>query len=593
MSGRAPARKRPKKIARKAPESFPGVESGSAYVQQVLDDHVPASEWTILACRRHLRDLERVGTKDFPYRFDPAKAERVIRFFAHLPHIKGKWVRKEETIVLMPWQCFFIMSIFGWVHVETGMRRFRKVRLYVARKNAKSTLAAGIGLWMLTKDGEPGAEIYSGATTEAQAWEVFGPARQMCLKLPGWVADIGMNVLSSSIRMPDGSKFETITGNPGDGSSPHLSVTDEYHEHATDVQLSAMETGMGAREQPFSLVISTAGENIAGPCFNDWLKCQKVLQGSIDMDDLFCLIYCPDKKDDWKGELAMMKANPSLGVSVSAEFLRGQLSEAMQDARKQGHYKTKHLNKWVQSRDAAVDMDAWNNCANPNLKIEQFKGRRCYIAMDLASKNDLASLVYLFENGTVERIDKKTKRKKSFPKFAVFTRNFLPRKTVNKAENQHYRAWELEGWLRVTEGNIIDFGEIKEQIVEDCETFDVAWIAYDPAQATMLVNELNELSLPVVEYGATVLKFSEPMKEVIALIEDGRVEHQDDKLFNWTVSNVTAKIDRKDNIFPTKDLPQLKIDPFVGFVMCKGVYLRTALTDASFEAYLANPVKTK
>lgn len=547
--------------------SHPHVASLEAYVSGVLSGEILACKWIRLACERHRRDRE--AKASFPYKFDSDKAERACKFAEFFPHVKGKWAAKQEKLKLEPWQCFALGSMFGWVNKKTGLRRYRKARLYLPRKNGKSLLVAPVGLYMLTADGEPGAEVYSGATSEKQAWEVFGPARQMAKMVPDFSAAYGVEVNAKSLtRAGDMAKFEPVIGKPGDGSSPHCSITDEYHEHATDEQLATMETGMGAREQPLSIVVSTAGDNVAGPCRDDWLDCQKVLEGVNEDDRLFALIYTVDQEDDWTSESSLRKANPNFDISVSGEFLVAQLRDAINNPRKQGHFKTKHLNMWVQARDAFINMQRWAECKRP-LKLEDFKGKRCFLGMDLASKIDLTAIELLFpmEDG----------------QFARFGRYYLPEETVQLPENQHYQGWHKDGHLIATDGNQTDYFHVLEDIKQLAEEFEIEKLAYDPHNATMLVTALQEEGLPMVSFGPTVLNFSEPMKQIEAMIKDRKLLHDGDPVMNWAMSNVTAKLDRKDNVFPNKERPENKIDPFVALCMAMGVAMTAQVKDPSYE----------
>ena len=539
----------------------------------MLSGDIPAGKWIKLACERHLRDIARSKTKEWPYKFDREKAEQVCRFVERFRHVKGKWATQRERIQLQPWQCFFFCSIFGWVHKKTGLRRFRKVRKYVARKNGKSTDVAALGLYMLAGDGETGSEVYSGATTEKQAWEVFGPARQMALNSPdfrsAFAVDINAKSLSTTLNM---GKFEPVIGKPGDGASPHCSITDEYHEHATDEQLSTFETGMGAREQPLSVVTSTAGDNIAGPCRDDWLECQRILLGIVEDDRTFCLIYAADDDDDWTSEIALRKANPNYGVSVDPEFLLAQQRDAINNPRKQGHFKTKHLNLWVQARDAYINMQRWNECRDDALSLDDFAGQPCYMGMDLASKVDLTALELLFpmEGG----------------RYARFGLYYLPEETVRLPENQHYQAWEIEGHLIVTEGNQTDYFRILDDIKDLASRFDIQEIAFDPHNATMLVTALQNEGLPLVSFGPTVLNFSEPMKQVEALIRDRKLLHDGDPVCAWSMSNVVAKMDRKDNVYPNKERPENKIDPFVALCAAMGRAMIGAPPEPKYQMFV-------
>jgi phage terminase large subunit-like protein len=308
------------------------------------------------------------------YRYDVAKADHVCSFIEKLPHTKGQWARKRpgqsNRIELEPWQLFIVCSIFGWVEKETGFRKYSEAYICVPRKNAKSTLAAAIGLYMLCADGEYGAEIYSGATKEKQAMEVFRPALLMAKKTPQLHKWFGVECAVKSIyREEDGSRFEPVVGNPGDGASPSCAIVDEYHEHETTILHDTMQTGMGAREQGLLLVITTAGSNIDGPCHILQGDVEKMLDGLIEDENLFGIIYTvtvpeelvgtPEGENFWKTEAALRMANPNYGVSVFAEFLLKSLRQAIQSAHKQNVFKTKHLNIWVNAATAWMNMDAF------------------------------------------------------------------------------------------------------------------------------------------------------------------------------------------------------------------------------------------
>jgi len=538
---------------------FPLCARAHQYARDVVEGKIPACELTIAGCRRHLDDLKRARTKGFGYRFDEEKAERKAKFIQLLPHVKGKWARKipgkpnAHRVRLEGWQLFVVCNVFGWVKKSTGLRRFRKGSVYVPRKNGKSLLAATIALAMFCADDEIGAEVYSGATTEKQAWEVFAPARRICLNEPQLVQAYDVEVNASSlVRVLDGSKFEPIIGRPGDGASPHCAIHDEYHEHPTSDQYDAMATGMGAREQPLQLVISTAGANLASPCYDDWLTCRKILERLVEDETHFCLVYTIDKEDDWTSELALRKANPNYGVSVSSEYLQLQIRDGINHARKQASVKTKHLNVWVTSRDAYFNVQRWLECEDLSLDLDAMRGRECIIGLDLASKVDLAALELLFplERGT----------------YARFGRYYLPEATVELPENEHYRAWRDRGWLTVTDGNIIDFTEILADMVEFASMFSIKAVPYDPHQATMLVTAAQTEGLPMIEFRPTVLNYSEPMKFMDGLIRERAYRHNGDPVMTWAIGNVVAKKDAKDNVYPRKEVEQNKIDPVVAHI---------------------------
>lgn len=265
----------------RSPAEFPHVATGNRYAKDLVDGMIPACKWVILACKRHLDDLESSKVHNYPYRFDPKAAEKWCQFLELLPHTKGEWARRSEKLKLEPWQCFKTICIFGWLRKQDGLRRFRKALILEPRKNAKSTWAAGVGLGMMSIDGDHGAEVYSGATTEKQAWEVFKPARLMAMKTPAFVQHFGVTVGAKNIhRLADGSKFEPLIGDPGDGASPSCAIVDEYHEHATDRMVDTMETGMAPasnRCYSSSRLPATTCQDRASPRFRTPKRCWKGL----------------------------------------------------------------------------------------------------------------------------------------------------------------------------------------------------------------------------------------------------------------------------------------------------------------------------
>lgn len=545
-------------------KGFPHVSAADRYVSDVLSWKIPACKWVKLACERHRRDLEAAKTKAFPYVFDPVKANKACAFLEMLPHVKGKWAvpdpktRLPQTMTLEPWQKFVVCSIFGWVKKRGGKRRFHKARLYIPRKNGKSFFGAGIGLYMLALDGEPGAEVYSGATSEKQAWEVFGPARQMALKHPAFEKYLHLTVNAQSIvRESDNSKFLPVIGKPGDGASPHCAIIDEYHEHKTSELIDTMETGMGAREQPLSLVISTAGADTAGPCREDWKSCERILEntGGFEDDTTFCVIWTTDTDDRWDTEAALRKANPNWGISINEERILAELKVAQQSARKQSAFKTKYLNQWVTAKDGFFNVSEWAKLER-KIKREDYKDMPCYLAGDLASKHDLVALMQLF----------------CLPdkRYALFGKYYIPAATLDLPENQHYRNWQLQGWIESAGDDVTDLEVFKQDALELCANYQVEEFPFDPNRAWGVFPALQREGLPVIEYRNTVLMMSEPMKELDALIRSGRIIHNGDPVLAWAIGNTTGKIDAKDNVYPRREGVANKIDPVVSALMALG-----------------------
>lgn len=519
------------------------------YVADVLSGAVPAGPWVRKAAQRHLDDLERT---DGLFEFHPDKGARVCRYIELLPHTKGKWAAKREMIRLEPWQCFLLVVGFGWLKVSDGTRRFRVFYWEIPRKNGKSLLAGGIGNYMFTSDDEFGAEVYSGATTEAQAWEVFGPARLMMDRTPAFAARLGVEVCAKTMIVPrNGSKFLPIIGNPGDGASPSCAIVDEFHEHDTPALYNTMETGMGSREQPLLLAITTAGTNIAGPCHDLHDDVCKVLDGVLENDDMFGVIFSCDVEDDWASPASLIKANPNYGVSVKEEFLLSQQRQALHSPVKQAIFKTKHLNVWTSVMSGAFNMQLWALAADKFQSIEEFKGTECWFGVDLASKSDLCALQVIFK-----------KTINGLPHYYWFAYYWLPEAAIeeegpNKAS---YVKWREMGLLTQTEGATVDFARITQEVLSLAKILNPVEIVYDPFNATQMAQAFMEKNIEVVEFIQQPQNFAVPMDEVSTALRDGRLHHDGNEMTAWCMSNVVAKPAKKGMFSPVKSKPAQKID---------------------------------
>lgn len=419
---------------------------------------------------------------------------------------------------------------------------------------------AGVGLIMLTDDDEFGAEVYCGATSEKQALEVFTPAKLISQRDADFREHFGVEPNAKSIVVPGtGSKFEPVIGNPGDGASPSCGIADEFHEHKDSDLVDTFVTGMGAREQPLMLIITTAGADMGGPCYEKRDDVKSILSGDVVDDTVFGIIYTIDEGDRWDTVDAQIKANPNYGVSVNPDYLAGQLAQARRSATKQVAYKTKHLNLWVGAKAAWMNMLAYQACTRRGLNLDDFKGQQCYIGIDLASKVDIASMAILFPPQ-----DNRTR-------WAAFLRHYLPEECVfGEDAPSRYKAWQADGWFDLTPGNVIDFDRIEDDLIELRSDFEIKEVPYDPFQATQFAVHMVDEGFPMVEFGATVKNFSEPMKELEAMIIEREIEFEKDPVLNWMFGNVVAKTDKKENIFPDKERKANKIDGVVALIMALG-----------------------
>ena len=538
-------------------------EKAHKYARGVVSGEILAGKYVKQACQRQLDDLERWKGKSAPYRFDEAAADFVCGFIECLPHIKGEWARQGRTIDLEPWQCFILCTVFGWKRAD-GTRRFRTAYTEVARKNAKSTLSSGVGLYMLVGDGEPGAEVYSGATTRDQARIVWDDARRMAQKTAAF-REYGVRTHAHAITNDDGGSFKALSAEAKnlDGLNIHCAIIDELHAHRTREVWEVLETGTGARAQPLLWAITTAGSDRSGICYEQRGYVLKILNRAVEDETYFGIVYSLDDGDDWADERNWGKANPNLGVSAKLDDLQRKAKKALQQTAAQPGFLTKHLDQWVNADQAWMDMRKWDACGDPTLDIQDFRGEPCWLGVDLASKTDIAALTALFARDG---------------KRQLFRWCWVPEETVEGSTNSQYPGWAIEGRLRQTDGATTDLDAIADQIRDLSKEFDLRSVAFDPWQALKTMQELQAEGIPVVEYRNTIGNLSEPMKQFEADVLDGKIVHEGCPLVAWQVSNVVCHLDQKDNVMPRKERAENKIDWPVSAIYAYGMYLRDEAT---------------
>ncbi|MCG2575191.1 terminase large subunit [Acinetobacter sp. ME22] len=565
-------------------DSYPNVDAANKWARSVISGKIPACKWVKLACQRHLDDLKKAKSRDFPYKFEPKFAEKKILFIELLPHTKGEWALRRLKIKLEDWQKFGIAVTFGWIRKKDGYRRFRESYWEVPRKNGKSAIAAGVALNMFANDGEFGSEVYSGATTEKQAWEVFKPARLMVNRSPDLIEAAGILVNAGSLEIPtDGSLFEPLIGDPGDGQSPHCAIVDEFHEHADSRLYDTMQTGMGARRQPLIFTITTAGFNIEGPCYDLRIRVQEMLEGTVPDDELFGWIWTIDEGDDWTDPKVLAKANPNYDVSVYEDYLISQQRRATQSATKQNTFKTKHLNVWVSAKSAFFNMEHWNKGKDTSLNIADFVNDACLICVDLSSKIDIAARINLFYRIIEGKIHY----------YSIAPRFYLPYDTVYNGEEkqviERYQKWLNQGLLTVCDGFENDLNEIAEDIIEDAANLTIQEVPYDEWGGFQISKQIDEAGYTSIKIPKNTKTFSPAMKEVEAAIAAGRFHHDGNPILSWMFGNVISKTGKNDTEFPDKEKKFKKIDGAVAGLM--GVSRILALTSTAEEDDLSKHIE--
>jgi phage terminase large subunit-like protein len=532
-----------------------------AYAYKVASGEIPAGKYHRLACARHLRDREHEATPDFPYRFELAKAERFFRFAGKLKHYKGEWAGKP--IVLEPYQKFRLGSIFGWVHIETGLRRYRTAYNEIPRKNGKSLEAAVVAVYTTFYDMEPGAEGYTLATKLSQAMLVFADAKKL-------IASSGLKdrikIQARNLNRADtSSKLEPLGANPVDGLNPHFIGIDELHQMKTRELMDVMETATGARRQPLNFQITTAGNDMVSPCGDQHDYAVKILEQVLDDETFFAFIASADPGDDWTLDATARKANPNYGVSIKPDDLRALVTKAKNMPGAAAAYQQKRLNLWVNTDAPWLSLDGWR-AGQTAWSLEDLKGEACWGFIDLASKIDLAALGLAFPPTPTRKA------------WRYVVRGFTPEDTlVERAHRDRaaYVMWTAEPlpgspWpvLTTNPGNRLD-QDVLRTAVNDAKAFgfDIKQLGFDPWNAGNLEKDLQEDGFEVLEVPQTLAHMSAPSKEFEADVLDALVDTGGNPMMLWMASNVVVYRDGKDNIYPQKKKSRGRID---GIVTCIG-----------------------
>jgi phage terminase large subunit-like protein len=437
-------------------------------------------------------------------------------------------------------------------------------------------MVAGVLLYCLLCEGETGAQVYNGANKLEQAMLLFDPAKAMVEARPEIFGRLGVAKRGEKcLYVPStNSRWRPVSKKPGDGGGASCWAQDEYHEAKTDKLSSTIEDGQGARRQPLAIYITTAGDNIGGPCYQYELGLQKVLEGTVSRETTFGAIWTIDTRpyvdpfgveqpaDDWTSIAAAQKANPNWGVSVMPDHYIAQLEEALQTPSKQASFKTKRLNIWCNAADGFYDMQMWAACADATLRIEDFAGEDSAEGLDLASKLDLCARVSVFRR-SIFGPDPETGKPANLDHYYVFCSAYLPSSIANLPQSTDYRSWADQGWLTVTDGDITDYGFILRDLLQAAATQNILEVDFDQRESGFLLQEFAKVegAVPLFEIPQNTPTLSEPMKWLQSLVVSGRIHHDGNPLLAWAISNVVAKPDHNENVFPRKANDALKIDP--------------------------------
>ena len=532
------------------------------YSQEVIEGEIPAGQEHIWACQRFLNDIERVQNDDnFPYVWNEDKAQDIVDWFGFLKHTKG--ILAGQPIHLTTWQKFSVCQIFGWVHKDTGYRRFKKAFKQVGRKNAKSQELSGVGLYMLCADGEDAPEVYCTATKRDQAKIVFNESKNMARRSPLNNPEI-LKLNRDSIEHPKSmgvmKALSKEDQKKGDGYSPHLAIIDEYHSHETSEMYDIMDSALGNRKQPLIYVITTAGFDLNKPCYSvEYNYARKILDPNTDIEnDQYLTIICQlDPDDDIKDESNWIKANPILAsYQEGLDYLKMQLQVALEAPEKMRNFMTKNMNRWIQQKeDGYMDMAKWKECGTDSLP--DIENKPCFVGVDLSAKHDLTSIGFdiPLEDG----------------RYVVISHSFMPEDRYwekIKTDKVPYDLWVREGWLTLTDGAVVDYRYIEDFIEKKEKEMGVKIqeICYDPYNATQFAQHLEDKGYTIVEIRQGVQTLSEPTKNFRDCVLSKQIIHDNNPVLNWALSNAVQKADHNENIKLDKNKSVERIDPIAALI---------------------------
>lgn len=494
------------------------------------------------------------------YRFDAAIADRACAFFGEcLTFTAG--ARMGQRFALEPWQRAIIRAAFGWVHVTTGLRRYREVFIYIPRKNGKTEMAGGLGLLLGFADDEPGAHVYCAAADRDQARMVFNAAKGMVASEPE---------LSNRLRpyqhaiVHEGSRSSlrvvSAVATTKHGANTHGVIIDELHAQPNRDLVDALCTSVGARRQPLIIYITTADFMRESICNEKYEYACKVRDGVVADATFLPVIYEALPGEDWESPAVWRKANPNLGVSISEEYIARECARAKETPTYLNTFLRLHLNMRTQQDVRWVRLEDWDR-GNGEIDEAELIGRPCYAGLDLSTTTDLTALVLVFprDDGGCD----------------VLPRFWIPEANAERRERRDrvpYLTWARQGFVSMTPGNVVDYEAVREELAQCAQRFDLRQVGYDPWNATQLANQLQEDGLNIVQVGQGYKSLTAPSKEFEKLVMSGGLRHGGNPVLRWMASHVAAETDAAGNIKPSKKKSTERIDGIVALIVAIGVW---------------------
>ena len=497
--------------------------------------------------------------EDERYVFRPEAVERVFKFFGLLKHYTGRHAGKP--FILEPWQMTCVAAIYGFFEKESGTRLVKNVYIEMARKQGKTAFASGLCLYALIYDNETNAEVDLAANSKDQARIAFTMCKTFCKVLnpsanllKPFKNNITYDRTLSNLNVfaADDSKL--------DGYNASLYLLDEFHASKDGRLRDVLQSSQGMRESPLGIVITTAGFDKGGPCYEYRTLCTEILYGVKEDDTLFAMIYSLDEGDDWKDESVWLKSNPNLGVTVKMNYLRDQVRRAINNPSEEVGVKTKNLNLWCDADNVWIP-DHYLLEATEKLDYNQFSGMDCYAGIDLASTGDLTATSFMVPTED---------------KYYYWTHYYLPESALREGRNSiQYQEWRRRGQLTVTPGNVTDYEYILEDLLKVNRVLNIQSVAYDPYNSTQFVISATDAGLPMEPFSQALGNFNRPTRELERLLLSGRIVIDNNEITRSCFRNVTLRRDHNGNVKPSKEYESSgkKIDGVISMIESMGVYL--------------------
>lgn len=527
------------------------------YVDAVLSGDVVENRFVVLAGQRYREMRKQAELAVSQFYWSPAHVVEFCAFFERLPQLEG-FKKPSGLMVAEPWQCWIFASIFGFREIVSNqsVRWTREVHFDCPRKMGKSAVTAAIDLYCFLYEDEGRSQILIGASSRDQAKAVFEPIRAYLAAEPELLEQFGLKSTSKAIRRPDGGFISVISsiGRKNDGANPHVAHIDELHAVSTALH-EVMESSLGARPNQLFLKTTTAGETTFGPGPDARKRAIRVLTGLEKAPHLFTVIYTIDPEDEknpltWEN---VVKAMPNLGISVSEDEIRNKLEQSRHNVFVRGEFITKQLNVYSDAARKAISQEAWRKCADTTLKLEQFRGKKCYVGVDIGIADDHTSIVLIFDDPEDPDVP------------VVFCFHMIgsgnPGLEDEKIASQ-LLEWSEQGWLTIDEWPVVRLSKVKTKILEFNEMFDLQEIVFDTAQSVEIVSDLIELDLKAGRFKPSPSEATEPTRDLIDRAVHGLLKHDGNPMLAWNVANVV--VSGTELLRVSKDSTQaaMKIDGF-------------------------------